>query len=885
MEEINQSKHLLDDFITNLTEENLHNALQTLELDPYGSVRDGIARLRRRVAGQYHENDFVLSTIVDPDERKEHRQKALNAFLAQFSETVDIINSTENAAAAGDKNMEPEISIIQRADNLLPGAVGGQGGGGTAQTAESQLAKDIDSSNVTMRRKRDKDARKSIAEEMRQSESEKNKTQNAKSAEERDGFINVTLPSGESFAIPRDIASHWRTDAREAAEQQMVDELINSQTIDHPLSKSRDKRRQEIQNALNPTNDAQKSRLQSQQNAQNNNHSGTLSKNINTRDKTPVSQNIAQHINPNSQRTPAITNQDEAQWSLEYRGSAAKVCDKNNMAQNSSGSDRPEGGALNNNNWQDYYSMMRNASASGQNGARNQNARDLTKTIASWNLKFSGKDGDNIDEFFMRIAEYRQVAALQDSDLLRAVPMLLDLPALNVYRTKLEGWRNWAEFEKELRDQYQDDLYTERLADEARARTHKINEPVRDYINAMLLIYNKMRQQPAREIMLERIYRNMRAEFHPFMREHLHADIKTFTQRAVEIGKAFDAGKASAQPGAAQTAVAAVGAQGPPASSEKIEIAAAAIATREDITKIVSAEIAKLKDAIKSSVGDRLANISGITQNSHQGASNKEPNADGQQNNFNNGNNRGRGQNSRNNYRGRGRGRNNNNYNRNNDNYRHNNDQQNCNNQGNYNSNGGQWATPQQQYNAPNNNNNYQNYAQNNSNYQNFAQGNYSGNNYQHQNFAQDNYNANYQNNGQSNYQQNNQSYNNYGNSNNAGQQNLQNFDSQNNANYSNCPPQSNENFQQPTQNFGPNSQGNIEPDDNGFSQQNGQNSNNRNSNYRGNNRNRGRGRRNNQNNNRTFYNSNQSAPDNNSQNYAQDNANYNRQENDSGNA
>lgn len=92
----------------------------------------------------------------------------------------------------------------------------------------------------------------------------------------------------------------------------------------------------------------------------------------------------------------------------------------------------------------------------------------------------------------MRIAVYRQIAALQDSDSLRAIPMLLDLPALNIYRSTPEGWRNGVEFERDLRGTYQDDLYMARLADESRARIQKPDEPVHDFINAMQLIYSKM---------------------------------------------------------------------------------------------------------------------------------------------------------------------------------------------------------------------------------------------------------------------------------------------------------------------------------------------------------------------------------------------------------
>lgn len=93
--------------------------------------------------------------------------------------------------------------------------------------------------------------------------------------------------------------------------------------------------------------------------------------------------------------------------------------------------------------------------------------------------------------------------------------------------------------------------------------------------------------------MMDRIYRNTNSTFHPFMREHPYADIKTFTQRTVGTGKAFDVSKTGAQPGAGQAPVAAIAAQVPRASGEKLEIAAAAVATREDIAQLFAIEMNK----------------------------------------------------------------------------------------------------------------------------------------------------------------------------------------------------------------------------------------------------------------------------------------------------
>ena len=54
--------------------------------------------------------------------------------------------------------------------------------------------------------------------------------------------------------------------------------------------------------------------------------------------------------------------------------------------------------------------------------------RDLTKIVTAWKLKFSGKRTENLGEFLTRVEECRQVAALSDEELIRAIPMLSPAP-------------------------------------------------------------------------------------------------------------------------------------------------------------------------------------------------------------------------------------------------------------------------------------------------------------------------------------------------------------------------------------------------------------------------------------------------------------------------
>ena len=89
---------------------------------------------------------------------------------------------------------------------------------------------------------------------------------------------------------------------------------------------------------------------------------------------------------------------------------------------------------------------------------RTPHERDLLKIISARKLMFSGKPNENIEEILLRVKEHRKIAALTDVELMRAVPMLLQLPALNYYRTNENRWKSWSDVENALRDRYRDEF-------------------------------------------------------------------------------------------------------------------------------------------------------------------------------------------------------------------------------------------------------------------------------------------------------------------------------------------------------------------------------------------------------------------------------------------
>ena len=109
--------------------------------------------------------------------------------------------------------------------------------------------------------------------------------------------------------------------------------------------------------------------------------------------------------------------------------------------------------------------------------------------------------------------------------------MLLQLPALNYYRTNENKWKSWVEVETALGDRYRNEFYAERLEQQIKDRKQRDNEPVFEYITDLQALYNKMPNRPAEEKQLHQTYINMRPEYLPLMRPYLATTMDIFTNK------------------------------------------------------------------------------------------------------------------------------------------------------------------------------------------------------------------------------------------------------------------------------------------------------------------------------------------------------------------
>ena len=140
------------------------------------------------------------------------------------------------------------------------------------------------------------------------------------------------------------------------------------------------------------------------------------------------------------------------------------------------------------------------------------------------------------------------------------------------------------------------------MDDEVRARVQKDGESVDAYINHMLLIYKRMKVQPSDRQKVERLYWNMRKEFHTLLRPYLNISLEGFIHRASEFGKAFAAGQERPSTDKIEKKPEEKPAETSKENKKKIaDVQALSISSREELQKILAEELAKLGYTKKNS--------------------------------------------------------------------------------------------------------------------------------------------------------------------------------------------------------------------------------------------------------------------------------------------
>ena len=82
--------------------------------------------------------------------------------------------------------------------------------------------------------------------------------------------------------------------------------------------------------------------------------------------------------------------------------------------------------------------------------------QDLSRLVYNWKISFSGKSGVSAGDFLIRLEECQEFTPINDDDLLRALPLLLQDIALQWFRIRKNRWRSWSEFRADFRRRFGD---------------------------------------------------------------------------------------------------------------------------------------------------------------------------------------------------------------------------------------------------------------------------------------------------------------------------------------------------------------------------------------------------------------------------------------------
>ncbi|CAB0043237.1 unnamed protein product [Trichogramma brassicae] len=159
---------------------------------------------------------------------------------------------------------------------------------------------------------------------------------------------------------------------------------------------------------------------------------------------------------------------------------------------------------------------------------------DLGKTVRSWNVKFSGWSGIDVEEFLRRVKECIDSARLSETEVLGSMSELLTGTALRWYRNYKNSWQDWPAFCASARrffgvmQYFQDSLQTE-----VSTRTQGSAEPVAEYIICAHGLMNQIEGKWTPEQQLEQLYQNIRPE----LKKLVPRERVTSVDRLVELAR------------------------------------------------------------------------------------------------------------------------------------------------------------------------------------------------------------------------------------------------------------------------------------------------------------------------------------------------------------
>lgn len=105
----------------------------------------------------------------------------------------------------------------------------------------------------------------------------------------------------------------------------------------------------------------------------------------------------------------------------------------------------------------------------------------MIRDLKAWELKFSGSEKEDPDEFLDRLKDFRDSARWSSREIMDALPGILTNPARSWYRYRGRKFGSWRKFVREFTDHFVGEIDDDDLMNELKVQTQAKGEKIESF--------------------------------------------------------------------------------------------------------------------------------------------------------------------------------------------------------------------------------------------------------------------------------------------------------------------------------------------------------------------------------------------------------------------
>ncbi|XP_051161374.1 uncharacterized protein LOC127281618 [Leptopilina boulardi] len=133
----------------------------------------------------------------------------------------------------------------------------------------------------------------------------------------------------------------------------------------------------------------------------------------------------------------------------------------------------------------------------------------VTKILKDWDIKFSGTEREDPEEFLERMEDCRLGELFNDEELLQAIPSIFRENASRWFRTLRHDVRSWKSFKRAFKREYLTTTDDDEVVDELRSRTQAKGEKISAYLTSLRLIMGHLKRPLSTEQQVKIAYKRL----------------------------------------------------------------------------------------------------------------------------------------------------------------------------------------------------------------------------------------------------------------------------------------------------------------------------------------------------------------------------------------